>query len=562
MKKIVSLVLAAVMLLSLCAMEALALNAGETAEDGVYSSSVTVTKRSDGKLKYYYGTVYVTVSDGVISNMTVYASDKQSRFNDLLNSVKGSYIGKPATLETCSGIDAVSSASVGGSGCSSGKYSSDMIQAIERALASAPAKAGSQQDASGVADGVYTGTGSMANGHFITLDVTVSDEKITNIVIRDADGSWDSLLDQVRSAYLGSVANAEVVDAVTSATPQGYRACIADAIKNALGSAPNGGGTDPSGNGVQVLELEKTLNVQAAETPSAAFRFTFTSTDANAPQIAPQTITFGPEDAAVSGRATKRVSVTIPADALHAAGTFTYIVREAADTFQAQAGERMVYDTAAYQVKLKFCKTGDGKYEPCGTEIRRLDDSGAAVGEKCDALLFENTYSKVTDGTLTVRKTVSGRHADSSRDFSYTITFTDPDGVSSGKAPTVTIDGAAETLSYGTPKSFALKDGQSLAFSAPVGTTYTITEAAAPNYLPSAAVTAGDTRRDESGQSGQALTISGSIVDGTNAADFTNTYDDNPLTGVAERNAPFLILMLAAVLAAAGIALDRRRRRA
>ena len=121
MKKIVSLVLAAVMLLSLCAMEALALNAGETAEDGVYSSSVTVTKRSDGKLKYYYGTVYVTVSDGVISNMTVYASDKQSRFNDLLNSVKGSYIGKPATLETCSGIDAVSSASVGGSGSSSGR---------------------------------------------------------------------------------------------------------------------------------------------------------------------------------------------------------------------------------------------------------------------------------------------------------------------------------------------------------------------------------------------------------------------------------------------------------
>lgn len=221
----------------------------QVAADGVYSATVTATKTKNNK--NYYGTVYVYVSDGKISGLRIYASDKQDRFQDALNEVYWDLVGQPATVTAVTAVDAVSSASLSGTSSGSSKYTIDLIPAIQRALASAePASSGSSgTTAETVADGVYTGTGSMDNGHYITLDVTVSGGVITKLEIADADGSWDSLLSTESGNYIGGPAAVETVDAVSAATPQGYKAAIKTAVLDALGGAPTGGSGSGSGSG-------------------------------------------------------------------------------------------------------------------------------------------------------------------------------------------------------------------------------------------------------------------------------------------------------------------------
>ena len=210
----------------------LAISGGQIAADGTYSATVTATKVKDGKT--YTGTVYVTVEDGKIGGLSIYAKDKNDRFQDALYKIMYDLIGKAASPDA---VDAVSSASLSGTGGS--KYTMDLLPAIRRALESAdPAPdSGSIVDATPVADGVYRGTCAMANGHSITLDVTVRDGAIATLAIAEADGSWDSLLGTESANYVGKTAAIEVVDAVSSATSLSYREAIKNAILDALGGA-------------------------------------------------------------------------------------------------------------------------------------------------------------------------------------------------------------------------------------------------------------------------------------------------------------------------------------
>ena len=101
----------------------------------------------------------------------------------------------------------------------------------------------------------YTGT-AYVNGdttdEWVTLDVYVSDGKITGIFIAAEDGSWLNLLTTVKDSFLGIEASTLSVDAVSSATTKGFRDTIRNAISNALESIEEETVTPPeliSGNG-------------------------------------------------------------------------------------------------------------------------------------------------------------------------------------------------------------------------------------------------------------------------------------------------------------------------
>ena len=84
----------------------------------------------------------------------------------------------------------------------------------------------------------YTGKAYANNDEqdeWVELDVYVSDGKISGIFIAAEDGSWLNLLTIVKDSFLGLDATSASVDAVSSATTNGYRDTIRNAVSKALG---------------------------------------------------------------------------------------------------------------------------------------------------------------------------------------------------------------------------------------------------------------------------------------------------------------------------------------
>ena len=582
-KKIPTLLLAAAVaavpvtgLAAVAAENIFAVTDAEVAEDGTYSSSVTVSKYKKGKLdKTYRGTVYVTVSEGKISNLTVYASDKQDRFEELLRAVRSSYIGKPASLSGAgAALDAVSSPTAKGTGNTNSEkyYISNLTDAIENAIKGAPAAASSDDEGADIADGVYTGRADMnSNNHYITLDVTVANGKISDISIKEADGDWNNLLSQVKSSYIGTKAEAPNVDAVTSATTQGYREAIAAAIKNALESAGDPGNTggdtgegtgdDTGGNGGDenggsqdqtgetdgcsiVKKLKKAA--KGVKTPEATFTFTLTPKD-NAPQIGKKCITVNEETDLSALKADIALS-NEDLEAFKDSGIYEYILTEEEGGISASAKGDMTYNTGnkSYLVKYKLWYK-NGVLEPASVTMQEIIN-GNVKNEKTDAALFENSYT-VSAG-LTVSKKVEGEHADKSKSFEYSVTFTQDDaneGMNLTSTAVLKKDGtevaAGSQLEYGTSYTFSLSDSESIYFTLPAGTDYELTEMSAENYTPSANVVADGKQTAQSAGTGKALIISSYAGENENKAEFTNTYVDNPLTGVSGVKGPLFIIL-------------------
>lgn len=599
----------------------LAVTGSEIAEDGTYSSAVTVSKYKNGKLdKTYRGTVYVSVADGKISNINVYASDKQDRFDELLRGVRSSYIGQPATLSgVAAAVDSVSSATAKGSGNTNSEkyYVSNLTDSIQNAIMGAPAASTPDTTGADIPDGIYTGRADMgSNDHYITLNVTVSNGKITDIAVNDADGNWDNLLSQVKSSYIGTNAEAANVDAVTSATTQGYREAIALAIKNALAGNPDPGDTgsntgddtggnsgdsgddsgntennsgnsggntdgtgdntgdsgenssgtggDSAGDGYSIVKkLKKAAKGVAA--PEAIFTFTMTPKD-GASQISNKTISVN----SYTDLTSLKADIALTNDDVSkftAPGIYEYILTEADSGLSSAAKGDMSYNTGnkSYLVRYKIWYN-NGVLEPAAVTVHEIIN-GRVSDEKTEIPEFENCYT--VSSQLTVSKSVGGEHADKNKKFEYSVTFTEDEanaGLNLTSTAVLKKNGtevaAGTQLDYGTQYTFSLSDGETVLFTVPAGTDYELTEAASESYTPSANVVTDGKAETKSAGTGAALTVQSYIGENENKAEFTNTYEDNPLTGLAGGRGPLFILLPVGAGAVVLLALDRKRRAA
>ena len=234
---------------------------------------------------------------------------------------------------------------------------------------------------------------------------------------------------------------------------------------------------------------------------------------ADMPAIDPLTIT-------MSGSETRQ-KVTLPADVgFPMGGVYTYKVTETQGT-----AEDWTYDTTEYYIDLEIEEDSTGKLVLDKVVIHKDAEDGTK-----SELEFTNTYAPKT--TLEITKEVSGEEdnpLNKTKEFSFSITFT-----SSGLPGDVTIDNTQTVVAYDTPYTFTLKDGDSIKFNMPVGTTYSVTEQAEEYYTPSVKIITGGTDKGTTeGSYNTALTAGDKTEAGENKAEFTNTYSISPPTGIA-----------------------------
>ncbi|MBQ9721097.1 MAG: hypothetical protein IJV64_10445, partial [Oscillospiraceae bacterium] len=211
---------------------------------------------------------------------------------------------------------------------------------------------------------------------------------------------------------------------------------------------------------------------------------------------------------------------------------------------------------------VKENEEDEGHYKVTSLVVKQASGEGGK-----EAAEFDNSYELVVPTTtLTVSKTVVGG---AGGEFSFTIAFDKPviDGYEYSLPALLNETGEPTTFDYDTNKEFTLKDGQSVTFRVPVGTTYSVTESGTANYTGSYVVTTDGAAADKvTGGKNSSLTATGTaaaLAEGNeNRVDFTNTYEAPPMTGVIEKTAPFLILAVIAVLGFAAYVFDRRRKAA
>lgn len=239
--KVISLILALVMIVSLSGVNAFAVTGNQVAADGVYSSTVHAYKYKEGKLKKSYsGTLNVAVMDGEIAGLwiTNASDDKMSKL--ITSEVYYSYVGKEASVAQVGGVDTVSSATVSTS-TSSGSYStaekyytSDLADAVKAALNKAPERASSHENTDESVQTV-TGTASVIDSEGSKLVLNVGLDAEGKVVSLAADGSscvgsWDSVISKNAENYIGKTA--DEIDAVSGATQ--YSTAVNTALRDAL----------------------------------------------------------------------------------------------------------------------------------------------------------------------------------------------------------------------------------------------------------------------------------------------------------------------------------------
>jgi len=349
-------------------------------------------------------------------------------------------------------------------------------------------------------------------------------------------------------------------------------------------------------------------------TPTSGFTFTVTSvsvdgiaaTTTNMPVIAGQTLNFTSADTSTATSGIKSItketpnifaSVTWP----HA-GEYVYNITETAGSATGMTYSSAIYEMTVY-VRNGVTNPTVPYIHAIGTEITAVDNGTQTVGAKVDptpgtghGLLFTNTYIEtpaiVDPGTgdmLSISKTVAGDYGNRTRYFPFSVTLNKAQLVTGtpvykayvmeGTAIVTSTDNSsavqpADTygpyinVTAGTPLTINLKHGQKLAFiGMPVGTTYTVTEAAAIDYTPSASVVVnGAAPAATNGTENTALTIGSptAIILGANAnsAAFTNTYKTVTPTGIALDSLPFIMIIVLAVGAFAAFIVVKSRRRA
>ena len=255
------------------------------------------------------------------------------------------------------------------------------------------------------------------------------------------------------------------------------------------------------------------------------------------------------------------------------------------------------YSKAVYRIRVYVSNTADftdtfvhavGIFQmnlDDGTEV--VDDNGDVIegGNKLPDITFTNDYVRtngavdpedpdpVTESTLDVSKTVSGDLGNRERYFNFSLTLNIPilvedipdyyrayiveNGAVINPADNAdpsligTDDGGSYIqISTTAPTAFKLRHGQRLVFvDTPVGTSYTVNEAATPEYTPSFIITTNDVPGYKvEAETGASLNTETQFVGHlTNRADFTNNRTSVVPTGLNINNLPFVWLIILAI---------------
>jgi pilin isopeptide linkage protein len=288
------------------------------------------------------------------------------------------------------------------------------------------------------------------------------------------------------------------------------------------------------------ITITKVIEGEGYETTT--FTFTVTAVTDGAPAI---------EDLTIASDGTS-LSVSLPSEVeFPNGGVFEYTVAEVQDA----TDEAWTYDDATFTLKLEiepYNENGDLKLDAVVVSD--------ASGEKVDAIEFTNKYEPTAFTTLTVKKVVEGEgdnplYAD--KEFSFTITFVAPEGVTED----ITVGNDTITAPYETYE-FTLKNGDELTFeNIPVGTTYTLVESGEEYYTGAAEVVSGETKSSVEGEYAADLTVNGTAADGENGVTVTNTYSITPPTGVTIHSEMIVVMALVMVALLGSFVLSRKLRR-
>lgn len=295
---------------------------------------------------------------------------------------------------------------------------------------------------------------------------------------------------------------------------------------------------------VSVSVSKSTTSAEGTTAPSEMLSFTVTEgtftpynsgDTADVPEI--DDFTIATTDGAGSA------TITLPdADDFAALGTYTYIISE---TEGSQAG--MTYDHTTYTMTISIILDADGN------QIRVVSIVNNTTGQKVDTedpdksgFGFENTY---TASSLSVQKIVKGNMGDTTKEFSFTVTFANKTEGQTWAEAIGHVDGQGDSSYNKTTNddgsvtyTFTLSDQDTVEFTnIPSGLYYTVSEVA----------------------DGYTQTVSGGSLTGTTSGSavelvVTNTLDKEVPTGVNLDSLPY-IMILALVLIGAAYVISRKR---
>lgn len=357
-----------------------------------------------------------------------------------------------------------------------------------------------------------------------------------------------------------------------------------------------------AGSGTEAAPAKATITKElqmaaGVKTPNADFKFVFTKvkqssgTTSAMPTIGPVTASFTEADNGTVVQGVKTViaqtnnileNVSWP----HA-GTYEYSVKEDETTsYAASTDEAVVYSKAEYKMYVRVANGTNGLYVDDVGVAEVTDDKGntsssvgkvdpAPAGPSGNGFRFVNEYSTMTgnstNAALTITNNVVGTYADLSKEFQYTLRIKSPairSILSVYKAEIIKANGTQTTVdvSPNQDATFMLAHGESVRLiSVPAGATYTIQQDAVAGYRPSYSVVenGGTPSQSTAANFGDALSATDKLIGShANSIAFTNTFDDQTIspTGILIDNMPFVILIVAAILAFAGILISRKFR--
>jgi len=256
-------------------------------------------------------------------------------------------------------------------------------------------------------------------------------------------------------------------------------------------------------------------------------------------------------------------------------GVFRWIIEETQSTTPPiTTPSNMVFSQAQYELSVWVEQASGvgGALSIYAISIVPLtvDNNSQTVGTKVEYALFTNTYMRTTlPEALTLSKTVVGQFADLSTNFDFEITLTRTAFCETNTTFTGQIFeganpvGAPLTFESGVLRVVQLTHNQRIVFDELViGTSFNITELAAPTFRAAATLTVGGTPVSitPNTEPNTDLTIGSHLItQGTNSATFTNTHVYATPTGLGSGSVPLPLIVISLVFLVAYLSFRSRR---